>query len=172
MSRSIFDDYGHLWKILESHEAVLQKRWLKKTQAQRKKILLTAWPSMSASHNPHYRAFGKESEEQCRRELSVEKLSFGCTVHHAISLPKRAFKVFITIFHNLSKEDQQGEILWTDFLHTMSVIDFAPEKLYGSVWQFTLCGLGHECRAKHPILRTASGEEKFPFGRRGGSGDG
>jgi hypothetical protein len=54
-----------------------------------------------------------------------------------ISLPKRAYKVFTTVFHNPSKEGQPGEIPWTDFLHAMRAMGFAPEKLYGSVWQFT-----------------------------------
>jgi hypothetical protein len=54
-----------------------------------------------------------------------------------ISLLERAYKVFSTISHHLSKEDQHSEVPWTDFLHTMGTMGFSPEKFYGSVSQFT-----------------------------------
>jgi hypothetical protein len=66
------------------------------------------------------------------------------------SLPERAYKVFATAFHRLSKEDQHSEVPWTDFLHTMGAIGFSPEKLYGSFWQFTPSDQ-HESFAKYPI---------------------
>jgi hypothetical protein len=50
---------------------------------------------------------------------------------------KLAFKVFTTIFHNPSTANQPSEIPWTNFLHAMQATGFAPEKLCGSVWQFT-----------------------------------
>ena len=54
-----------------------------------------------------------------------------------LSISKRAFKVFSALFHRPSGSDIPGEVPWPDFLHAMSVTGFAPEKLYGSVWQFT-----------------------------------
>lgn len=54
-----------------------------------------------------------------------------------IVVGKRAFKVFSAIFHLPSQSDQPGEIPWLDFVHAMSSTGFVPEKLYGSVWQFT-----------------------------------
>jgi hypothetical protein len=53
------------------------------------------------------------------------------------TLPRRAYKVFATIFPSPSDPSQGGEINWTDFLPAMTSIGFAAEKLYGSVWQFT-----------------------------------
>jgi hypothetical protein len=50
---------------------------------------------------------------------------------------KRAFKVFSTLFRQPSQSDHPGETPWTDFLHAMASTGFGPEKLYGSVWQFT-----------------------------------
>ncbi|KAI1122970.1 hypothetical protein F5Y10DRAFT_286614 [Nemania abortiva] len=50
---------------------------------------------------------------------------------------KRAFKVFSTLFYEPNATEQPGEIPWNDFLHSMNTIGFVPEKLYGSVWQFT-----------------------------------
>ncbi|KAI1617156.1 hypothetical protein EDD36DRAFT_155100 [Exophiala viscosa] len=52
------------------------------------------------------------------------------------NLSKRALKVFRTMFHT-SSNDGQGEVDWKDFLHAMTAMGFAAEKLYGSVWHFT-----------------------------------
>ncbi|KIV79743.1 hypothetical protein PV11_07288 [Exophiala sideris] len=52
------------------------------------------------------------------------------------NLTKRALKVFRTMFHTTSN-DGQGEVDWKDFLHAMTAMGFAAEKLYGSVWHFT-----------------------------------
>lgn len=48
----------------------------------------------------------------------------------------RALKVIHTIFHDSSAAAPQGEIPWKDFLHALTSVGFAAEKLYGSVWQF------------------------------------
>lgn len=63
-SSKIFSTYRTLNKILERHEATIQKRWSKKTRSQRLRILLKAWPDMPASHRPDFEAFRKESPEQ------------------------------------------------------------------------------------------------------------
>lgn len=42
-STSIFANYSHLGEILARHEATIQKRWLKKSKAQRLGILTSAW---------------------------------------------------------------------------------------------------------------------------------
>ncbi|GAW19528.1 hypothetical protein ANO14919_090160 [Xylariales sp. No.14919] len=53
------------------------------------------------------------------------------------SVRRRAYKVFSTLFYEPNATEQPGEIAWTEFLHAMNTIGFVPEKLYGSVWQFT-----------------------------------
>jgi hypothetical protein len=53
------------------------------------------------------------------------------------TVANRAFRVFKTLFHTPSATDLPGEVAWTDFLFAMAATGFAPEKLYGSVWQFT-----------------------------------
>ncbi|KAI8713049.1 hypothetical protein NCS52_01248200 [Fusarium sp. LHS14.1] len=68
-SREIFASYETLSKIIERHEATIQKRWSKKTRQQRLQILLNAWPGMPASHRPDFEALRKESKEQ--RESST-----------------------------------------------------------------------------------------------------
>lgn len=52
-------------------------------------------------------------------------------------LSSRATKVFCTIFCTPGSNKPQHEISWKDFLHSMTSIGFAAEKLYGSVWHFT-----------------------------------
>jgi hypothetical protein len=58
-------------------------------------------------------------------------------VQPTMAVSKRAFKVFSTLFHTPSQSDQPGEIPWSDFLNAMASTGFSPQKLYGSVWQFT-----------------------------------
>ncbi|KAK5464542.1 hypothetical protein LTS15_001104 [Exophiala xenobiotica] len=41
------------------------------------------------------------------------------------------------MFHTQASHDSQGEVDWKDFLHAMTAVGFAAEKLYGSVWHFT-----------------------------------
>jgi hypothetical protein len=55
-----------------------------------------------------------------------------------IKVNKRAYKVFATMFHVPSANEQQntGEISWSEFLYSMKMIGFSVEKLYGSSWQF------------------------------------
>ncbi|KAL9618972.1 MAG: hypothetical protein Q9160_006366 [Pyrenula sp. 1 TL-2023] len=54
-----------------------------------------------------------------------------------ISVDRRALKAFSTLFHDPSASSQPGEIAWTDFLHAMLSAGLSPQKLYGSVWQFS-----------------------------------
>lgn len=49
--------YQTLHEILQRHEALIRKRWTKKTRQQRLKILLSAWPNMPAMHRPDFQAF-------------------------------------------------------------------------------------------------------------------
>ena len=65
-AHQIFSHWSMLHAILLEHESTLRTRWIKKSQEQRKKILLTAWPNMAASHRPDFQATGRESVEQRR----------------------------------------------------------------------------------------------------------
>ncbi|OOF91998.1 hypothetical protein ASPCADRAFT_409080 [Aspergillus carbonarius ITEM 5010] len=50
-SDRISTSYETLHAILQRHEPTIQKRWLKKTRAQRLKILLTAWPRVESERH-------------------------------------------------------------------------------------------------------------------------
>lgn len=61
----------------------------------------------------------------------------------AITVNKRAYKVFATLFHMPSalEHHKRGELPWTEFLYAMHSIGFSPEKLYGSSWNFLPTGI-------------------------------
>lgn len=54
-----------------------------------------------------------------------------------LPLNARALKVFKTLFFTPSATSTPGELAWTDFLYAMVSVGLVPEKLYGSVWQFS-----------------------------------
>lgn len=62
-------------------------------------------------------------------------------VQPTFSLNTRALKVFHTLFYTPTLNATPGEVSWVDFLHAMVATGFVPEKLYGSVWQFSPSGL-------------------------------
>lgn len=64
--RRLFDDWNKLHNILLQYEDVIRKRWIKKSQEQRRKVLLTAWPNMAPKHRPDFRAFWQEEHNQRR----------------------------------------------------------------------------------------------------------
>lgn len=57
LSEKVLGNWKLLSDITERYEATIQKRWIKKTKEQRKKILTGAWPKMSLSHRPDFAAF-------------------------------------------------------------------------------------------------------------------
>lgn len=56
-SRRLCASHNELRAILERHEATIQKRWAKKTKAQRQAILLKLWPNMATEYRPDLEAF-------------------------------------------------------------------------------------------------------------------
>ncbi|RMZ38916.1 hypothetical protein CA14_003389 [Aspergillus flavus] len=60
-SDEIFISYETLHKIIQRHEATVQKRWSKKTRQQRLNVLLSVWPDIPAMHRPDFDAFRRES---------------------------------------------------------------------------------------------------------------
>lgn len=52
LSQNICEDFQKLNSIILRHEALIRQRWMRKTVAQRRKILLAAWPDMPKHHRP------------------------------------------------------------------------------------------------------------------------
>src|SRR5436305_3643001 len=62
-STKLFSDWTTLKTILERHEELLRKRWIKsKTQEQRRKLLLEAWPNLLTRHRPELQILLNERE--------------------------------------------------------------------------------------------------------------
>ncbi|KAJ4390060.1 hypothetical protein N0V93_007533 [Gnomoniopsis smithogilvyi] len=61
-STRIFASHKDLHSILDRYEAIIQKRWTKKTRSQRQAILLKAWPNMPTVHRPDFDAFKRERQ--------------------------------------------------------------------------------------------------------------
>ncbi|KAF2823904.1 hypothetical protein CC86DRAFT_384433 [Ophiobolus disseminans] len=52
LGKNVCDDYGTLNNTMIRYEALIRKRWLKKTIAQRREVLLRACPNMPEAHRP------------------------------------------------------------------------------------------------------------------------
>ncbi|KAF5643658.1 uncharacterized protein FTJAE_3075 [Fusarium tjaetaba] len=50
---------------------------------------------------------------------------------------RRALKTFRILFYDPDVTSTPGEVPWNDFLHALTSVGLAAEKLYGSVWQFS-----------------------------------
>jgi len=53
-----------------------------------------------------------------------------------LTVSKRGFKVFSTLFYVPREDDPPGEIPWSEFLSAMASIGFSVKKLNGSAWVF------------------------------------
>ena len=53
-----------------------------------------------------------------------------------LTVSKRGFKVFSTLFHTDSESEPPGEIPWAEFLSAMASVGFSIKKLDGSAWVF------------------------------------
>jgi hypothetical protein len=61
---NIFKHWKELNGILERHEELIRKRWLKKSREQRTKIILQAWdrPDLATAHRPDLLAMCREEK--------------------------------------------------------------------------------------------------------------
>jgi hypothetical protein len=58
----LLDDWEILRKIVERHEDTIRVRWGKKSNPQRKKLLLEAWPNMATHHRPDVEAWRQKAK--------------------------------------------------------------------------------------------------------------
>jgi hypothetical protein len=100
-----------------------------------KKNFVDAPPKIKSKTRPD----GPTATEEMRRDSATSKEEKEVVETVKLKVNRRAFKVFATMFHVPSANEQQntGEVAWTEFLYAMKTIGFSVEKLYGSSWQFT-----------------------------------
>lgn len=101
---------------------------------------------------PKTRGSALESQDTVQDIQSTKR-----DIQPIFKVKNRAFKVFRVLFFNPASVDLPGEIHWADFLFAMASTGFSPEKLYGSVWQFTPSGLDVERSIQfhepHPVAK-------------------
>jgi hypothetical protein len=69
LGSNICKDYKTLNATIVRHEALMRKRWLKKSAYQRRAVLLEAWPGMVESHRPDFMEIANDLEEAlCTRD--------------------------------------------------------------------------------------------------------
>ncbi|KAF9354127.1 hypothetical protein BGX34_011193 [Mortierella sp. NVP85] len=88
----IFKDWTLLNLIVQREETTIRKRWLKKTQEQRKNILLSAWPDMSTSHRPDMEAFFREKS---RSDTAFREVYLWPHVNQEDLLKRKLFLIFL-----------------------------------------------------------------------------
>lgn len=74
-STAIFKDWTRLNAIVKRYEAVIQRRWMKKTIKQRRELLLKAWPGMSVTHRPDFATL-RNHEKQAARQQTCDSAAF------------------------------------------------------------------------------------------------
>jgi hypothetical protein len=75
-AENILENANLLHRIILRHEETIRKRWLKRNRDKRKKLLLTAWPKMSASHRPDFDAFIRQNNQPSDVKMIDEKEAF------------------------------------------------------------------------------------------------
>lgn len=73
LSIAIFRSWVLLNKTLKRYEDIICKRWTKKNNVQRTKVLLSAWPAMAATHRPDFAQLRDIGQKGCRRRVNRAK---------------------------------------------------------------------------------------------------
>lgn len=75
---------------------------------------------------------------------------------------QKSLKVFKTLFYTPSLSGTPGDVSWTDFLHALNYVGLAPEKLYGSVWQYVNAKNKRISCCERMLTRTCSDSARRP----------
>lgn len=73
LSAAIFAHWILLNKTLKRFEAIIRKRWIKKTHNQRTAVLLAAWPSMASTHRPDFAELRQLGRNRNKRRVDKTK---------------------------------------------------------------------------------------------------
>ncbi len=74
-SSQIFRDWITLHAVIKRFERSIQKRWLRKSDQQRRGILLQAWPDMPTTHRPDFAGM-RDLKKQAPRSRSCVSNAF------------------------------------------------------------------------------------------------
>lgn len=112
-SQKLFDHWYRLKWIVERFEATIRKRWLKRDGEKRKRLLLTAWPSMPASHRPDFDLFVRQN----RQPIDAVQLDKNTDVFlwPQINLEDLLKPQLLLIFLNARGRHPPNAFFWADF---------------------------------------------------------
>jgi hypothetical protein len=96
-------------------------------------------------------------------EAEVVIPSAGTEIGPTFALNARALKVFKTVFFTPSVNSTPGEVAWANFLYAMVSVGFIPEKLYGSVWQFSPDSEKVDVQRSIQFHEPHGGNSKIPY---------
>jgi len=145
------------------HRLLTQDRRLQRTPEWVEPVRASVQPSVEELYIPFSQLFfdheksEKQAQHECSGPPSKEKIKtrrpgypeIPTAEAEAIVAPAeaqnephfdlnaRALRVFKTLFFTPSMTSTPGEVAWADFLYAMVSVGFIPEKLYGSIWQFS-----------------------------------
>ena len=151
-TRDIFTAQRRLVAILDTHQATLAKRWLKKSTAQKIKVLRTAWPEIPASHRPDLKAAGdlKTSTEKAE-STNPDYFLLGSLNFENLSKPQHLLNFVESRARNppciFARQDADSThfgnemlVLKVDYLpsYTMLLIGQDTEATYGRMIAFKI----------------------------------
>ncbi|KAJ4314722.1 hypothetical protein N0V94_006327 [Neodidymelliopsis sp. IMI 364377] len=150
--RSMVTELLRTWEvlrmILQSYEALIQKRWLKETPTRKREILLKAWPNMPEGHRPD---MAKVFKDGCK---SVQQVLSDC-VWPYINIEDLSGSKALLIFLNSRGRNHPADFAYSDLelaplyktrkeiiavfgkKHTMSFIGSTDPSTYGAWIEWT-----------------------------------
>lgn len=124
MSQAMADELLGCWtkmhKVLQSCEHLIQTRWLKLTQSQRKSILLNAWPDMPKGHRP-------DMDHLLRGQVPrLDKIDMGAFIWPYINLEDLLKPKALLIFLNSRGRNHPCHFAYSD-LERAPIFKIRPE---------------------------------------------
>ncbi|CZS97481.1 uncharacterized protein RAG0_06547 [Rhynchosporium agropyri] len=71
-SNAIFKSWEKLQSLLDLHQDTINARWIKKSGASRKELLMEVWPGIPRKHRPDFAIFEKEPPEKPLRHVITD----------------------------------------------------------------------------------------------------
>ena len=90
LGKAVYSNWRSLNAIVVRHEAEIRKRWTKKTIEKRRKVLLSAWPNMTALHR-----FDMDSGEGQDHEQKVCDKHYWPYINQEDLVEKKAFPILL-----------------------------------------------------------------------------
>lgn len=120
----------------------------------------SAFPRKNILLKPKTKSQGAPSVSKLGDTMAIEETAATQYSLSRITIGKRAYKVFATIFRSPTEDGVPGELPWMDFLHALSSVGFSVEKLDCSAWIFRPT---HEAPERSIIYHEPHPASKIPF---------